>query len=347
MQRFSWSGLVEFGVRLLNSKGVPEMNARHIAEVVVKTEAAGVRTHGIVLFPYFDASVGRDIDPVAEPVVQREKGASALVDGRNSFGQLAMKLASEIAVDKARTHGIAMVAVKNSHWLGDLGIYVLPLAEQGFLAQLWAQTSTCKDCAPVGGVEARFSTNPVALAFPTGGVPMFASFSSAAVALGKVNRMIRLGQTAESPMFMDTDGNVTDDPNVVPQGGTILFLGGEHQGHKGYAMSLWCEALTALAGGDCNNPEAEPRQSFNLTVVDPEAFAGSDYYDREIVRFVQHVKSSPSRPGAAPIRLPGERAGCSLQQARATGVPLEADMVERLQAIAQKNGIEGIRAQSS
>jgi len=345
MRYVSWDRLVEFGVDLLVQKGVPELNARYIAEVVVKTEAASASTHGIVLFPYFDKNVGSAIHPKAEPVVAKEKGATALIDGNSTFGQLAMKLASEIAVKKARAHGIAMVGARNAHWLGALGIHLMPLAEEGFFAQLWAQTSTCKDCAPVGGIEAKFSTNPVAFAFPTGGDPMIGDFSTATMALGRVRRMIRLKQKAESAPFMDADGNVTDDPNVVPQGGTILFLGGEEQGHKGYSMSLWCEALTAMAGGNCNNPQAESRQSFNLTVVDPEAFAGTDYYYREMERFIQHVKSSRLRPGFETIRVPGERACQSLRKARQKGIPLEQEMIERLEGVAKKNSIPDMLAE--
>lgn len=342
MRYVSWDRLVKFGVDLLVHKGVPEVNARYIAEVVVKTEAVGASTHGIVLFPYFDKNVGPLINSKAEPVVAKEKGATALIDGNSTFGQLAMKLATEIAVKKTRAYGIAMVGVRNIHWLGALGVYLMPLVEEGFFAQLWAQTSTCKDCAPVGGIDAKFSTNPVAFAFPTGGDPMVGDFSTAAMALGKVRQMIRLKEKAKAPLFMDADGNTTDDPHVVQQGGTILFLGGEEQGYKGYAMSLWCEALTAMAGGDCNNPQAEARQSFNLTVVDPNAFAGTDYYYHEMKRFIQHVKSSRLRPGFETIRVPGERACQSLREARQKGIPLEQDMIEQLEGLAKKNRMTGV-----
>jgi len=339
MRNISMETLVEFGVGLLTQKGVPEATARHLAGVVVDTEAFGVSTHGLVQFSYFDRQVGNAIDPRAEPVVVTEKNASALIDGNRAFGQLAIKRATEIALEKAGQCGVAMVGVRNSFWLGALGVYLIPVAEAGFFAQLWAQTSTCKDCAPFGGIDAKFSTNPVALAFPTGGDPVIADFSTAAMSMGKVGRMVRLGQKAEEPLFLDSEGNLTSDPNVVRQGGSILFVGGERLGHKGYALSLWCEALTALAGGDCNNPEAETRQCFNLTVIDPEAFAGRNYYDTEMKRFVAHVKASRRLPGVEAIRLPGERGLKSLREARQRGIPLEDTVVETLNKLALKNSL--------
>ncbi len=342
MKRIPKEKLISLGVGLLTRKGAPEENARYIARVVVETEAMGVVTHGLALYPYFDKAVGSSIDPKAEPAVVKEKGATALVDGKRAFAQLAMKLAKEVARKKARESGIAMVGVRNSSWLGALGVYLVSLAREGFFAQLWAQTNTCKDCAPFGGIDARFSTNPVGLAFPTPGDPMVADFSTAAVAMGKVGRMIRLREKADEKLFMDKDGNLTDDPKAVREGGSILFFGGAGLGHKGYALSLWCEALTAMAGGSANNPEAESRQCFNLTVIDAEAFEGRDYYDREMKRFVEHVKKSRTLPGVERIRLPGERAFGRLREAEKGGVPVEDHMLAALNGVAEKNGIPGI-----
>ncbi len=336
--------LVDFGVQLLTGKLVPEENARFIADIVVDTEAFGVTTHGLVQFSYLAGQLGKDIDPKAEPVVVNEKAASAVIDGNGACGQLAMRLAGEVAVKKARECGLAMVGVRNSFWIGALGIYLIPLVREGLFAQLWAQTSTCKDCAPVGGIDAKFSTNPVALAFPTVGDPVLADFSTAAVSMGKVGRMVRLGEQAEEPIFMDAEGNFTTDPAVVRDGGSILFVGQRLLGHKGYALSLWCEALTAMAGGSCNNPDAPSRQCFNLTVIDPEAFAGRDYYNAEMQRFVAHVKASRRLPGVDSIRLPGERGFHSLRQAEEQGIPLEDSVLKGLNELAQKHDLPEIVA---
>ena len=347
MRRIAKERLVEFGVRLLTGKGVPKDNARFIAEVIVQTEAFGITTHGLAQFGHLNRAIGTDIAPTAEPVIVNERPASALIDGNGACGQLAVRLAREIGEKKARECGVAMVGVRDSFWIGALGIYLLPLAKNGLFAQLWAQTSTCKDCAPVGGIDAKFSTNPVAIAFPTDADPVLADFSTASVSMGKVGRMVRLGQRAEEPIFMDADGTLTDDPTVVRKGGSILFVGGRLLGHKGYALSLWCEALTAMAGGSANNPEAPSRQSFNLTVTDPEAFAGREYYDGEIARFVAHVKASRCLPGVEAVRLPGERGFQSLHNAEAEGVPVEDVMFETLQKIAEEHGLTDVLGASS
>jgi len=339
MKCFKYDKLFDFGVQLLTGKGVPRTKAEYISGLAVDTEALGITTHGVAAFPYFDNEIGVNINPQADPKIVKEKGATALVDGNNTFGQLAMKLAKELAVKKARQNGVAMIGVRNGFWLGALATHLLSLVEQGFFAQLWAQTSTCKDCAPYGGVDPRFSTNPVALAFPTGKDPMIADISTAAMSMSKVNQLIRDGKKAEDKLFLDKDGTPTDDPNAFPGGGSIMFFGGDKQGYKGYAFSLWCEALTAMAGGDCNNPEAKPRQSFNLLVIDPEAFAGMDYYKKEMKRFVEHVKSSRVRNGFSEIRIPGDKLINKLTEAKSRGIPLEKFMIEKLSATARRNNM--------
>jgi LDH2 family malate/lactate/ureidoglycolate dehydrogenase len=339
MERYSWSRLREFGSQYLDAKGVLPEQAAEIAELAIQTEAMGVETHGMALFPYFEKVIPEGLDPKALPEVVREKGATALVDGNSGFSQLSLLKARELGLEKVQKFGTAVIAGRNCSWLGALGHYLVPIAEQGYLAQLWAQTSACRDAAPFGGIDPRFSTNPVALAFPMHTGVSIADFSTTMVSMGRVGRMIAKRETASVDMFLDAEGRVSRDPDVVPKGGSILFLGGEETGHKGYAFSLFTEALAASAGGSANNPKAESRQTFTLMLIDPEAFGGADYYRQEMKRFVSHVKSSRVRPGWSEIRLPGERRMKLLAQAQAEGIGVDEGLITRLNELGQRYGL--------
>ena len=331
--------LIDFGINLLTHWSVPQGNARYISQVAVETEAMGIHTHGLAVLLYYENVIPDELNPKAEPILIKDRGASALIDGNDGFGELAMKLAKELAETKAKSHGVAMIAVRNVYWLGAIGVYLTSLVEKGFLAQLCAQTSTCTDCAPFGGIDPKFSTNPVAFAFPTGGDPMISDFSTASMSMGKAKRMAKSGAKAEEAVCMDKNGKLSDEPKVINEGGSLLFFGGAHYGYKGYGMSLWNEALTAVAGGDCNNPGVKTRQSFNLTVVDPELFAGRNYYSKEMKRFIAHMKQSRVLPGFNGIRLPGEKKFQNLRESEAHGVKVEESMVDRLNQIARNNEI--------
>jgi len=336
MSRAAWEKLVDFGAEVLQSVGMEEADAQYVAEIAVITEAMGVTTHGLSMLDYLDARFSSGSDPKAQPRVVKDKGATACIDANYCAGPLSMKLATQIATDKARAFGVGMIAVRNSFWVGALGVYLVPLAEEGLLAQIWAQASRCEDCAPVGGMDARFSTNPVAMAIPTQGEPILSDFSTAALAMGKVSVMIREGRKSAEPLFRDKDGVLTDDPAVMRNEGTMLFLGGVYGGHRGYALSLWCEALSAAAGGICNNPDAKQSQNFTVLAADPEFFGGNDHYFAEMKRFTAHVLSSRPLPGVDEVRLPGQRAFRSLREAIENGVLVDDFRAEQLVALARK-----------
>lgn len=348
MPNISVQSLIDFATRLLVRRAVPLRDAQYIANVAVTAEAMGVTTHGLVQLTAIDAAIGNQIDPLKVPVVVRSKGAMAMIDGDGAIGQIAMKMACDMASAKAREHGVGFVAVANTSWIAALSVYLLPLAKEGFLAQAWCQSSQCQDCAPIGGFDARLSTNPIALAFPTGADPVVADFSTAAISMGATSRMARTGQVAKHPVFMDERGNISSDPTVMVDAkgsrkdGSILFWGGESEGHKGFAMSLWCEAMTALAGGRTNDPKSPSRQSFSLMVLDPDCFAGHDYFVGQIEHLDTWLRSSRQRPSHDKIRLPGERAQQALRDAEKSGVPVPVPMLAALNALATKYEIPGL-----
>ena len=342
MERVPMQDLVRFGVAVMTKRGVPEANARALAEVIVTAEAFRRTTHGIVQLKALDGMLGDTLDPAAEPQVVRQTAASALIDGERCIGNLAMIKARELAVAMAREQGVGFVAVRNTSWVGALGIHLIPIARQGLLAKAWAQTNTCKDCAPVGGIDARFSTNPIALAFPTDGAPVLADFSTATMSLSAAYALIQKGENAATPRFLDKNGNPTSDPLVMKDEGTMFFAGGDVDGHKAYGLSLFNEALTVLAGGSANNPEEPTHQSIALMVLDPDLFAGADYYRTEMERYIGYLRTSRPRPGFDSVRLPGERGFAALEDAEANGVPLDESKLQMLREIAEKNEIEPV-----
>jgi len=343
MNYYPLKKMENFTTALLSSMGVPEENAAYMAGMAVKTEAMGITTHGLSVIGYLDSQIPEIINPKSEPEIITEKASSVLIDAKMGFSQLAMKMAVEKVLEKAAETGIAMAAIRNASWLGALGPYLEPIARSGYLAQLWGQSSQCSDCAPIGGIQGKFSTNPVALAFPGPDNPVIADISTASVSMGAVNRMAKNGDKARGQIFMDKDGNATDDPNKMLDGGSIFFLGGPEYAHKGYGLSLWAEALTAMSGASCNNPEKDQTQNLNLTVIDVEAFGGSDYFKKEIARFVSHMKNNRLRSGYDEIRLPGESSFRNLAQAEQKGLPLDDGKLEMLNGIAGKNGVASLK----
>ncbi len=331
--------LIEFGVAFMTKRGVPRAAALCAARVAVETEAFRQSTHGLAQYVSIHGTLGKTIDAAAEPTVTRRHGATAVVEGARCLSALTVKLARETAVELAREHGTGFVTVPECAWVGALGMHLVPIAEEGLLCQAWAQSNTCRDAAPHGAIDARFSTNPIALAFPADGQPVVADFSTTTMSMAGARAMIEEGRTTSVPRFLDNRGHPSCDPAVMDDNGTLMFMGCEVDGHKGYALSLFNEALTAMAGGSANNPAATLRQSFALLVFDPDAFGGAAQYAREMRRFVAHLRSARLRPGCKAIRLPGERGFAALAECRQHGVPLDDRKMAMLRKLAAENGI--------
>ncbi len=338
MPRYSKQRLIDFSIQFFIKKGISEDNARYISELVVLTEAMGFTTHGLASLCEYDKELGLSIDPQAEPELVKDKGATALINGNRCMGHLAMKLAKEKALEKASMYGVAMVVVRNAGWIGALGVHLISLVKENLLAQIWAQSRGYPLCAPFGGIEAKLATNPVAIAFPTGMEPVLGDFATSAVSWGKLERMIEQGRKAEQAIFLDKFGNGTNDPSVVAEGGSILFLGGENFGYKGFTFALWCEAGAALAGVQNRNLKV-PEQSFSLLVIDPDNFAGRDSYLAEMKAFILSLKESRPRPGKESVRLPGERSFQLLKAAEESGLQLDHKLLILLRDLSEKNKI--------
>ncbi len=343
MPNVRFEELVDFGTKLLVAGGIAETDAAFIAQSSATTQAAGVQTHGAVLLAAIAGQIGKGIDATAKPEIVKEKGATALIDGNRAAGGQCMRLAVELARKKATECGCATISVRNTSWLAALGSWILPLAKDGFFAQLSAHNSQCQDATPVGSVDPCFSTNPMAMAFPTDADPVLADFSTAVMSMGKVNTLKRTGKKAPQPVFFTREGELTDDPQAMIDGGSMLTAGGDVDGHKGYALTLWIEGLTAMAGGNCNNPELPQKQCFTLMVVDPKAFGDADHYKGELKRLTKRIRGGRKRPGVEEIRLPGERAQKRLAESRKSGVFISDELLSTLNTAAENYGVAALR----
>jgi L-lactate dehydrogenase len=145
-----------------------------------------------------------------------------------------------------------------------------------------------------------------------------------------VARMARAGGRVGGPWLIDRDGKATDDPNVVmtaKPAGAIMPLGGQDLGHKGYALGLLGEALTAgLAGfGRADRTDHWGATVF-IQVIDPQAFGGIDPFRREMGHLTQSCRTAAVAPGAPPVRMPGERALALRAQQLRDGVALHPEI---------------------
>lgn len=336
--------LTAFATTLLTQSGMrPEM-ADAVATVLVDGDLMGHTTHGLQLLAPYLAEIEKGTMTLdGEPEILSAHPASQLWDGRRMPGPWLVLRALQHAAEQARTQGTGTVVIRRSHHIACLASYHRRAAEQGLVLLLTCSDPNSASVAPFGGLDPVFTPNPLSAGFPTGGVPASVDISTSTTTNGLTNRLHQEGGRLPAPWLIDGHGKASDDPAVLfaePKG-TILPLGGLDSGHKGYGLSLLVEALT---GGLAGHGRADPREGWGATVflqvIDPQAFAGRDSFERQMGEVARQCRSAKPVDAQRPVRLPGER-GYHLATSQAqTGVVLHAGILPALRPWAVKFGVE-------
>src|SRR4051812_43815781 len=116
---YSERTLRAFAEAILVSAGARPQHASVVVDTLVEADRRGVSTHGVVRLASYCANIEHgEIDVSADPRVEREDGATALVDGRCAFGAVTSTFAMDLATAKAETHGIGAVAARRCTHFG-------------------------------------------------------------------------------------------------------------------------------------------------------------------------------------------------------------------------------------
>jgi L-lactate dehydrogenase len=342
--RYAADSLDAYAVALLEAAGARGEMARDTASVLLDGDLMGHTTHGLALLPGYlqalgDGSMRRD----GTPTTIGSSPATRTWDGHRLPGPWLTMRALEIAREIASTQGTGTVVIRRSHHIGCLASYAKRAAERGVMTIVCCIDPATHSVAPFGAITSVFTPNPLAAGIPTSGDPILLDISASYTTNGMTMRLHKNGQMLPHPWLQDAQGNSTRDPAVLfsePRG-TLLPLGGLDAGHKGYALALLIEAMTAgLAGhGRADPPEGWGATVF-VQVLDPAAFNGREAFARQMDWLVNACHEATPRPGGDPVRLPGERALRLHREQRAHGVALYHEIMPALAPWAQKLGVE-------
>ncbi|NDB21639.1 MAG: hypothetical protein EB020_12300, partial [Proteobacteria bacterium] len=105
--------------------GTPHANAAEVARHLVHSNLAGHDSHGVMRIPqYVEMIRQKVVNPSGNPYIHSEMGATVVVDGECTFGQVAAAYALEVATSRVKGLGAVVVAIRNANHLGRIGDYV-------------------------------------------------------------------------------------------------------------------------------------------------------------------------------------------------------------------------------
>ena len=341
---------------VLRAWGMSDADADTTAEMMLETDLRGVDSHGISMLPTYDREFrsGRlNMRPVFKTV--REGPAMALIDADASLGHPVSVHAMNLAVDKCRETGVAVVSVFNSHHFGAAGCYSRIAADRGVIGMVTASTRGVT-LVPTFAAEPVMGTNPLAFAAPARRNPPFElDMATTTVAAGKV-KVYKLNHRPLPPGWV-VDGSgqpVTDAEEAFryvferPEGG-ITPLGGARAvgGHKGYGLAVMVHILGgALSGASFSpirNRTQGPSDPHNIghffMAIDPRAFRPAGEFEEDLDQVIDVLHNAKPVDPAQPVLVAGDPEMVTRRERLQDGVPIPDDLMEQLRAVAKSAGV--------
>jgi len=330
--------LVRFATGLFAAAGCDAGKASAIAEHLVEADLMGHTTHGLAQAgAYLEELESGAMVKTGEPKVIADRPAALTWDGGFLPGVWLVRNALDLAIERARKFGIAAVAIRRSHHIGCLSVYLRQATEQQMMCIVACSDPSDATMAPFGGTTPVFTPDPIAIGIPTKGDPIMVDISSSITTNAMTGRLKREGKRYPGKWALDKSGQPTDDPAAIAGGGTLLPTGGADHGHKGYGLALTVEAMTqGLSGyGRAEKPTIWGANVY-VQVMDPAAFGGTENYLRETSWVADLCRQSPPPAGKAKVRLPGEQASQRRRQGLANGLALYPGIMAGLEGWAKK-----------
>jgi LDH2 family malate/lactate/ureidoglycolate dehydrogenase len=331
--------LEAFIARAFEAVDVPPADARIIAELMTRADVNGSEGHGIFRLPQYIRRIkGGAVNVRPDIRIEREAAAMALVNGDNGMGHLVMRYATEIAVSKARTAGVAWVGAKWSNHAGPASLYAAMPLEHDMIG-LYLAVGSANHLPPWGGLDMLLSTNPIAVAIPAAEEPpIVLDMATTVAAYGKVKTKAQRGETMPVGWMMDRVGRPLTDPKRANEG-FLLPIGD----YKGYGLALVFGLLAGTLNGaamgrdvvDFNADDTTPTNTGHAIVaISVEAFGEVQAFKRSVDALMRDIRGSRRLPGVERIWLPGEQSHAKRAERSRLGVPMPGPLLASLGELA-------------
>jgi len=322
-------------MEILTRMNVKEEHAEIVADVTLDANVKGFTSHGLGRFPQYVRGLKAGTISTDDDIeIEKETPAMALINGNHIFGHVVAYKAMEIAIQKAKETGIAIVGVHDSNHFGVAGYYSDMAVMEDMIGVVIANTEPA--VAPIGGKEPILGTNPIAIGIPSNKHYASVDMATSASARGKLLEAVRKGQKIPENVALDAEGNPTIDPEAALRGSILPF-----GAHKGYALAFMIEILAGplvrAASGKAVTGTANPEEMCTkgdlIMAIDPSKFVDIDEFKEDVDKFIAEIKGSGEN-----IFIPGDMEVRNINKAREEGLPIDDVLYNQLKETADELG---------
>ncbi len=323
--------------------GVPEEDAKIIAEVLITSDLRGIESHGIQRCKMYYDRIKAGIYEVNTKIdIIKEGPTTALLDGNCGMGHVIAYKAMKMAIEKAKNYGLGAIAVRNSTHFGIAGYYSLMAINEGMIGL--AVTNARPSIPPTFGVEPMLGTNPLTIGAPTDDqFPFLIDAATSIIQRGKVEVYERINKSLPKNTVIDENGEFLTDAGLVlkkmgEKKAALLPLGGKGEdtaGYKGYGYDTVVELLSAALQegiylrdtiGLVENGQKRLKVGHFFLAINIDCFAGVDSFKKTAGDIMRDLRNSPREPGEEKIYTAGEKEYYAEVELKKTGIPLNKSL---------------------
>ncbi len=337
--RIKAASLEAFIASAFESVDIPSADAKIIAELMTRADVNGSEGHGVFRLPQYIRRIkGGAVNLRPNIRIESEAPAMALVHGDNGMGHLVMRYATRLAIEKARTTGVAWVGARWSNHAGPASLYASMPLEHDMIG-LYMAVGSANHLPAWGGLDMLLSTNPLAVAVPAGEEPpIVLDMATTVAAYGKVKTKAQRGEMMPVGWMMDRLGQPLTDPKRANEG-FLLPIGD----YKGYGLALIIGLLSGTLNRaamgrevvDFNADDSTPTNTGHAIVaISVKAFVDVPEFKRSVDTLVRDLRASKKLPGVDRIWLPGEQSHQKRMDHLANGVAVPAALIASLDQLA-------------
>jgi L-2-hydroxycarboxylate dehydrogenase (NAD+) len=342
--RIPYAQLQRFMGVAMERLGLPSADASVVGSLMAEAELQGSDGHGVIrLLPYARRIKAGGMNLTPQIKITSERAGMALLDGDNGMGHLVMKRAAELAIEKAKTCGVAWVGAHHSNHAGPASLYArMPMREN--MIGMYFAVGNANHLPPWGGLDMLLSTNPIAVAVPAKDEPpIVLDMATTVAAYGKVKAKAQRGEMMPLGWMMDRLGQPLLDPKRAEEG-FLMPIGG----YKGYGLALIVGLLAGTLNGaamgseviDFNHDDTTTTNTGQaILAIDLSAFGDVDAFKARVDKLVQELRNSERMPDVDRIWLPGEQSQQRRVDNARDGVPLPLTLVEKLDQFSAEHGM--------
>lgn len=353
-----FDGVESFLIKVMVKAGIPEADARIVADVLIQADKFGFDSHGVNrLKPIYLDRIKEGIQhEVTSYEIVREGPTTAVINGHNGMGHVIAYHAMKLAIKKAREFGMGMVAVRNSTHYGFAGYYPLMAVKENMIGI--TGTNARPSIAPTFGVENMLGTNPLTFGMPTDeDFPFLLDCATSIFQRGKIEMYARENKELPKGLVIDEHGHSKTNSREVledlikgraalaPLGG----IGEETAGYKGYGYATVVEILSAalqqgafmkmLMGIKDGKKVPYPLGHFFI-VIDVGAFTEADDFKKTTGDILRELRASRKMPGHDRIYTAGEKEYLTWMERKDKGVPFNDALLEEFRGLCREYGLE-------